>query len=247
MDLPQIGAHCALPFCNVLDFLPITCKCQRSFCTTHILADRHDCPLLTANIVTADLPKSSEQLPHCAHHACQKISLKETCQACTKSFCVGHRHAEMHECPSLNAEKEETPPMIQKPVAKPKLASKKPPGDPAKYAQWQKVQTMRMRHRATPADPKDKTASLPPDQRLHVRISVAETEHIFWLRKTVVTGRALDLIAKQLKLTYSDAQPLKLCLVSQTEEQPDLLLQNDQVLASQVMDGCTLTLSRIKP
>lgn len=129
----------------------------------------------------------------------------------------------MHECPSLDAEEEESVPKVPKPVAKPKLVSKKPPTDPVKFVQWQKVQTMRMRHRAMPADPKDKTASLPPDQRLHVRIGVAETEHIFWLRKvchfsinrspyvtrsfkTVVTGRALDLIAKQLKLTYSDKQ-----------------------------------------
>ena len=98
-----------------------------------------------------------------------------------------HRHAEMHECPSLNTEKQETTVRkVPKVVAKPKLASKKPPMDPVKFAQWQKVEAMRMRHRAIPADPKDKTASLPPDQRLHVRINVGETEHVLWLRKVCI-------------------------------------------------------------
>ncbi|KAJ3511146.1 hypothetical protein NLJ89_g4271 [Agrocybe chaxingu] len=71
----------------------------------------------------------------------------------------------------------------------------KPPKDPIKLAQWQKVEAMKMRHRASPADPKDKAASLPLDQRLHVRVTLGNVEKIFWFRKTLITGRALDLLA----------------------------------------------------
>lgn len=42
---------------------------------------------------------------------------------------------------------------------------------------------MKMRHRANPADPKDRTTSVPVDQRLHVKIIKADEEKVFWLRK----------------------------------------------------------------
>ncbi|KAJ2958113.1 hypothetical protein NUW54_g14554 [Trametes sanguinea] len=42
----EIGAHCALPSCNLNDFLPIRCKCDKLFCRDHIAPDAHRCPLL---------------------------------------------------------------------------------------------------------------------------------------------------------------------------------------------------------
>ncbi|KAF8197370.1 hypothetical protein BJ912DRAFT_72401 [Pholiota molesta] len=88
-----------------------------------------------------------------------------------------------HQCPSILVKTEEPKPK-PKPSASTtksfKLARKKPPTDPVQLAQWQKMEVMKMRHRAVPADPKDKAASLPPDQRLHVRVMVGEKENIFW-------------------------------------------------------------------
>jgi hypothetical protein len=46
---------------------------------------------------------------------------------------------------------------------------------------------MRMRHRAVPADARDKPGSIGIDQRLHVRVSYESdpeaTQKIFWFRK----------------------------------------------------------------
>ncbi|OJT04070.1 hypothetical protein TRAPUB_5222 [Trametes pubescens] len=44
--LVHIGASCALPTCNMNDFLPIRCKCDQLFCRDHIQPDLHTCPLL---------------------------------------------------------------------------------------------------------------------------------------------------------------------------------------------------------
>jgi hypothetical protein len=64
--------------------------------------------------------------------------------------------------------------------------TRKVPTDPKKLAQLQKVELMKMRHRAVPADPKDKPGSIGIDQRLHVKVSCKgeeAAEKIFWFRK----------------------------------------------------------------
>ena len=98
------------------------------------------------------------------------------------------------------------------------------PTDPKKRAQLQQVELMRMRHRAVPADPKDKPGSVGVDQRLHVKASCRGesegVEKIFWFRKvtflfcpaspdcpltsprtqSVGTGRALDILARHFNV-----------------------------------------------
>lgn len=135
-----------------------------------------------------------------------------------------HRHQDVHKCPSLvvgtKAPTKKASSSIASRVKLPPLRNK-PPTDPVKLAQWQKMEVMKMQHRASPADPKDKNTSPPPDQRLHVKVAVEETEKVFWFRKvrtsfrtyaifyeqlwlaqTVVTGRALDLLVSRLGLTF---------------------------------------------
>jgi hypothetical protein len=65
----------------------------------------------------------------------------------------------------------------------PTTPSQKKISDPVKLAQWKKVQAMKMRHRAIPADPKDRNALVPMDERLHIRLTKNDTEKIFWFRK----------------------------------------------------------------
>jgi len=64
---------------------------------------------------------------------------------------------------------------------------RKVPTDPKKLAQFEKVEFMKMRHRAVPADPRDKPGSIGIDQRLHVRVScdddLESAQKIFWFRK----------------------------------------------------------------
>lgn len=84
---------------------------------------------------------------------------------------------------------------------------------------------MKMRHRAAPADPKDKAASVLVDQRLHVKVSVSNSkasEKIFWFRKVhtlnvaslspllisvivqnVGVGKALDLLSVNMGINSS--------------------------------------------
>ncbi len=58
------------------------------------------------------------------------------------------------------------------------------PTDPVKLAQLNKVQLMKMRHRATPADPKDKPTSVSVNDRFHIRLHVdAREEKVYWVRK----------------------------------------------------------------
>jgi hypothetical protein len=106
------------------------------------------------------------------------------------------------------------------------------------------MDVMKTRHRAVCGDPKDKTASLPPDQRLHVKIQLQQADKVFWFRKNVVTGRALDLLVNQMGLTFPENKPLKLCRVLCGEE--IVYLQNDQPLASQVEDGGSVSIRSVE-
>lgn len=112
MDLPQIGAHCSLPSCNVLDFLPMVCQCKASFCSQHISPDFHACRAVHTNnnSTTSVLP-----LTRCAFEGCQKPSLpayNETgCSVCHKSFCAecvyppGTLSRCIHSCPAIATQK----------------------------------------------------------------------------------------------------------------------------------------------
>ena len=62
---------------------------------------------------------------------------------------------------------------------------KAPPKDPKKAAQLRQVELMKMRHKAQPADPKDKNKHVPIDQKLHLKVRAEEknVEKIFWFSK----------------------------------------------------------------
>jgi len=106
------------------------------------------------------------------------------------------------------------------------LPSQKAPTNPKKIAQFQKVQLMKMRHRAEPGDPKDSARSVPLNQRLHVTVKTHDNpvqEKTLWFHKvsevlgslqdgrsssaeqSIVAGKALDLISTQLGLSRSES------------------------------------------
>ena len=60
---------------------------------------------------------------------------------------------------------------------------KRIPTDPLKLAQYKKIELMKMRSKATPADPKDKATSAPAEQRLTVNVRYGQNEKVLWLRK----------------------------------------------------------------
>ncbi|KAI9510388.1 hypothetical protein F5148DRAFT_593313 [Russula earlei] len=224
MDLPLIGAHCSLSSCRKLDLLPIRCHCDKQFCKDHIFPDAHQCLVDPSRApMDASSPVLLPKLQRCAFVACNKASLdaylgdpareqsraSALCRRCDFAYCASHRDASQHACP------------VPEPVAAPrneaahallakhfsttsaaKMSNRpassapkcKVPTDPKKLAQLEKVEFMRIRHRAVPADPGDKSGSIGIDQRLHVRVSCeGAAQKIFWFRKTVGTGRALDM------------------------------------------------------
>lgn len=96
MDLPHIGAHCALSTCNDLDLLPIRCNCEKLFCRHHIAPDKHAClaQLPHESKIPIEPWKKSER---CAMQACNKLTLASanaspsdvaTCSRCHKAFCA---------------------------------------------------------------------------------------------------------------------------------------------------------------
>jgi hypothetical protein len=91
---------------------------------------------------------------------------------------------------------------------------------------------MKLRHRAVPGHPRDNASSVPLDGRLYLNVTVAgnadETEKPFWFRKvcinhpflteqsptcikSIITGKALDLLADHYKISISDTS-VRLCI-----------------------------------
>ncbi|KAH9977268.1 hypothetical protein BGW80DRAFT_1167154 [Lactifluus volemus] len=230
MDLAHIGAHCSLASCHELDLLPIRCRCDKQFCKNHIFPDAHQCPVDPSQALR-DASPTLQKLQRCAFVSCNKPSLdafvgdsageggrtSSLCTRCKLGYCASHRDASQHACPvaePVPAPKNEVahallakhfPSLATGSSSKPvNGAPRKVPTDPKKLAQFLKVELMKMRHRAVPADPKDKPGSIGIDQRLHVKVHCKgdrePVEKIFWFRKTVGTGRAIDILAHQFNI-----------------------------------------------
>ncbi|KAI0693897.1 hypothetical protein BC835DRAFT_1275376 [Cytidiella melzeri] len=278
MDLPAIGAHCALDTCNVNDFLPLRCRCDRLFCKDHIVPETHCCTLLE----TEDRPSSStpeRPLQRCAAARCNKPSLEAfvtdiantkgrtpaVCERCKQAFCASHRTPVSHTCTAPDSAQQ--PPRNEvakailaqifpaKSTSSPTSASssssvpakRKPTTstNPSKAAQIRQVELMKMRHRAQPADPKDKNKKIPIGERLHVRVSADDKpqEQLFWFQKTMGTGKAVDILASHLGISVDFSKPLYLFKATPSEQDDvNTALQNDKLLADQIEDGYHLVL-----
>ena len=102
-----------------------------------------------------------------------------------------HRHPETHSClksiasGTLHRTEQKTIPVYGLSLSKQSFQArhKKLPADPYKFEQYQKMESLKMRQRASPGDPKNKSAFVAPDQRLHLRISIDGVERVFWFRK----------------------------------------------------------------
>lgn len=113
-----------------------------------------------------------------------------------------HRHVVSHSCNSLTVQKHDTKHDAARAILSEKLGTpsshtpvvvhqqrKLPPGS-QKLAQLQKVNLMKLRHKAVPADPKDSGSAVPIDQRLHVTARVeisgqSTKESALWFRKVI--------------------------------------------------------------
>ncbi|KAJ7694089.1 hypothetical protein B0H17DRAFT_913285, partial [Mycena rosella] len=224
MSMLEIGSQCSHSLCKEIDFLPILCKCEHYFCRAHISADAHGCSA-HINTPSESLPRVGSSLQRCAVDTCSKPSLEAfvasdaegrtpaTCPRCQGSFCAEHRHQKSHSCqatPAVEPKNEAARALLAKNFpstskAKTAVVAQRPPKiptDPVKLAQFRKIELMKMRHRAVPLDLKDKVSALPQDDRLYFKVACDDnTEKVFWARKALGTGRVLDLLAVQLKLS----------------------------------------------
>ncbi|KAF8163023.1 hypothetical protein B0H34DRAFT_794771 [Crassisporium funariophilum] len=166
---------------------------------------------------------------------------------------LSHRHSDSHSCsPQFLTDVSRKNEAAEKKVADRPSSSALPfksfqsrrakiPTDPAKLAQYQKMQLMKMRHQAFPGDPRDKNIPIPPEQRLHVRMVIEGAEKVFWFRKTLVTGKALDLLSAYLKLVSTDTQLFRMCKVSPANEEC-IYLRNDRLLVDEIEDGAMVVI-----
>ncbi|KAJ7172741.1 hypothetical protein C8R46DRAFT_163732 [Mycena filopes] len=255
----EIGSQCSQPLCKEIDFLPILCRCQLYFCRTHSSTDDHDCTWVKPTQAAAG---PSTPLQRCAADKCSKPSLEAfvsssdaqgrtpaTCPHCHASFCAEHRHPKSHSCdikPALEPKNEAARALLAKnfPTAKTKTASvvrRAPqiPTDPVKLAQFRKLELMKMRHSAVPVDTKDKVAGIPQEDRLHFKVALDDgTFRIFWVKKSLGTGRVLDLLASQLGISSS---PLELLKVVGDER---VKCRNNQLFSDEVEEASTVIVSR---
>lgn len=264
MSLPDIGARCSLPSCSVHDFLPIRCKCDNLFCRDHINPDLHAC---TANqpVAAPDGASSTLKRQRCAAEGCPKLSLESAisadnatdpptgrtpaiCPECSRSFCAYHRTPTSHSCPTRSTESGKKNAAAHELLAKHFSSSKSSPvrapqGPSSKKAAGSKqVELMRMRHHAEPGDPKDAKSQVPLSERIHVKVGVerdgAITWNMFWFRKTIGAGKALDLLATRLRLTGPSLELVKV----DPEAADGIAIRPSTLLSSQLADGDRLIL-----
>ena len=117
-DVEAIGAHCQMPFCHQLDFLPFRCEsCKGSFCLDHRTETAHKCTNAGAwararaglDTTTSRLPPKPTILNHesqCARPDCKTLidtSLVQGshCTTCNRRYCMKHRMPEDHSCKDL--------------------------------------------------------------------------------------------------------------------------------------------------
>ena len=141
--------------------------CSHAFCATWVV--HYYMPPCRPCLVTHNFFLWSHR--HCLDHACSMVPPAPT---------SSQRNPEAHELLSKHF------PAKSSTVST--LSSlPRQPTDPKKLARLRAVELMKMRHHALPADPKDRTLSIPHTQRLHLKVIAVDdtppTEKIFWLRK----------------------------------------------------------------
>lgn len=118
-DVDKIGRHCQV--CREKDFLPTRCdSCWGWFCQPHSKEDSHACPqkgLAARRRREKELKGSNVALPstekpslltakQCSSPQCKEFvntTLKPgvLCSTCNRTYCLGHRFPEEHDCKNL--------------------------------------------------------------------------------------------------------------------------------------------------
>ncbi|KAI9710311.1 MAG: hypothetical protein M1820_002806 [Bogoriella megaspora] len=117
-DVDAIGAHCEMPFCRQLDFLPFRCEsCKGKFCLDHRTESSHSCPKAgdwarqrreqsRSSTPSAPKPTILNHEQQCSNPSCKTlINTPLTqgihCPNCNRQYCLKHRMREDHDCANL--------------------------------------------------------------------------------------------------------------------------------------------------
>jgi len=101
MELPQLGDHCTLENCKLLNFLPFRCDlCALTFCLDHRLPKAHACEnYVEKDDVDPSMPKEKIKYKCELAEGCKNKELSAViCPKCDKNFCLAHRHPPDHNC-----------------------------------------------------------------------------------------------------------------------------------------------------
>jgi predicted nucleic acid binding AN1-type Zn finger protein len=125
-DVEAIGAHCQMPFCHQLDFLPFRCEsCRGNFCLDHRSETAHSCAQAGAwarqrrereeaarggssGVRTPVAPKPNilHHESQCAQPSCKTLIHTSLvtgvhCDKCKRDYCLKHRFGQDHDCAKL--------------------------------------------------------------------------------------------------------------------------------------------------
>jgi len=108
----DIGQHCSLPTCKLLDFLPCKCDlCGLIFCKDHAAYDAHNCSEYDAAACGKKQSERSSVSYACSVSGCSSRELIEIkCDLCNTCYCLAHRHYGDHNCASVPDIQEEKHP-----------------------------------------------------------------------------------------------------------------------------------------
>ncbi|KAL1594344.1 hypothetical protein SLS60_010104 [Paraconiothyrium brasiliense] len=119
-DVEDIGAHCQMPYCHVLDFLPFRCEsCKGTYCLDHRSEHAHKCPkegdwarrkagrdgTITLSSVNGK-PSLYSHDQQCYEKSCKTLintsrMPANQCSTCNRSYCLPHRFPEDHDCKNV--------------------------------------------------------------------------------------------------------------------------------------------------
>ncbi|XP_064466788.1 AN1-type zinc finger protein 1-like [Ornithodoros turicata] len=196
-ELPQLGKHCHMKSCNRLDFLPYTCvHCKFTFCGDHRATDAHTCDKVENHTLTdEEVGKAkAERLFSCSLSSCSQWELTAViCPLCKQNFCLCHRHAQDHQCQSLDSEQDYMPrttQLVQNILGSKKPAEKKATAEASPLAL--KVKLMKMKMHAAG----DK--NIPQAERVYFEVTLPRSYKMsrpYYFSKVWTVGRGIDSIA----------------------------------------------------
>ncbi|KAJ7752132.1 hypothetical protein B0H16DRAFT_1317884 [Mycena metata] len=215
-------------------------------------ADKCSKPSLEAFVSSADAEgRTPATCPHCNASFCCRVRRSRLAPPGPLFTAPRrHRHPKSHSCnikPTVEPKNEAARallaknfPSTSKGKTVPVRRVPKIPTDPVKLAQFRKLELMKMRHSAVPVEPK--VAGIPQEDRLHIKVALDDgSEKVFWARKSLGTGRVLDLLANQLGISSSDTSPLELFKIVGEER---IKCRNDQLFSNEVEEASTVVVSR---